>query len=232
MQKDKRLGVSVLYIEPDPHLQAEASQVLYGKVEELFIVENGTDALENFKKNEPDIIITAIKLPDIDGLELIKSIKELDRKVQVIITTESSDMDHLLNSIELGINRYLLKPIDPVTLSATLDLVFNEVMQKRKIESQKERFFMNIDSFKKEVDKLKFDIVNAAYRQTPEMIERAKEKGVRLDEKGAFEREIVKNVGVEKVIEIIGEKELINAIGIEKFIQHIGRDNLVMKLTE
>ncbi len=70
---------------------------------------NGHEALEMFDKYQPDILMTDIKMPGMDGLELISAVKHKNKKVKVVILTNYSDFDYARRAIKLGASQYLLK---------------------------------------------------------------------------------------------------------------------------
>lgn len=85
---------------------------------------NGADALEMIKTIRPHIIITDIRMPVMDGIKLIKAIRELSLPVRIIILSGFSDYAFLKEAIRLGVDSYLLKPIDNDELISNLaDLV-------------------------------------------------------------------------------------------------------------
>lgn len=70
---------------------------------------NGKEALDIFKKTDPDILITDIKMPVMDGLELIKSIKKIKKDIQVIILSNYAEFSFARQAVELGVFQYMLK---------------------------------------------------------------------------------------------------------------------------
>ncbi|MHC1750173.1 MAG: response regulator [Cellulosilyticaceae bacterium] len=81
---------------------------------------NGEEALEKFKKNPCDIVVTDINMPKIDGLMLLKEIKKTKENVKFIILSGYDEFAYAKKAIELGVERYILKPIDEVELEETL----------------------------------------------------------------------------------------------------------------
>lgn len=73
---------------------------------------NGTEALKLIKEVKPQIIITDIKMPVMDGLELIKRIHSLNSKIRIIVLSGYSDYQFLKEAIKYNVESYLLKPID------------------------------------------------------------------------------------------------------------------------
>jgi two-component system, response regulator YesN len=85
---------------------------------------NGVDALDMIKIIRPHIMITDIRMPAMDGIKLIKAIRELDLHIRIIILSGFSDYAFLKEAIRLGVDSYLLKPIDNDELISNLaDLV-------------------------------------------------------------------------------------------------------------
>lgn len=73
---------------------------------------NGIEALDIIEKINPQIIITDVKMPIMDGIELIKKINELNIKVKVIILSGYNEYEYLKEAIKYNVESYLLKPID------------------------------------------------------------------------------------------------------------------------
>ena len=87
---------------------------------------NGADALKLIQLSQPHIMITDIRMPVMDGIQLIKTIRELDMNIRVIILSGFSDYAFLKEAIHLGVDSYLLKPIDNDELISNLyDLVLS-----------------------------------------------------------------------------------------------------------
>ncbi len=75
-------------------------------------VDNGMDALAQFKATRFDLIITDLKMPQLDGMSLLRKLKEIDDRVSVIVMTGYPDEESKTQAIELGASGYLAKPID------------------------------------------------------------------------------------------------------------------------
>ncbi len=75
--------------------------------------EDGRIALNIFEKNQADIVITDIRMPNMDGLELIKNIKSIDISTVIILLSAYDDFKYAQQAIKLGAFEYILKPIDP-----------------------------------------------------------------------------------------------------------------------
>jgi two-component system, response regulator YesN len=88
---------------------------------------NGSEALDLIRTVRPDILITDIKMPVMDGLELIRQIKNLELKIKIIILSGFSDYKFLKEAINYGVESYLLKPIDNDELISILKSMVNKI---------------------------------------------------------------------------------------------------------
>ncbi len=73
------------------------------------IAHNGLEALELFEKEEPDLILTDIKMPVMDGLELLHTLRSRNSQVKVVMLTAFSDFDLVRQALRDGADEYLLK---------------------------------------------------------------------------------------------------------------------------
>ena len=88
---------------------------------------NGADALAQIQTNQPHIMITDIRMPVMDGIALIKAIRELGLNIHIIILSGYSDYAFLKEAIRLGVDSYLLKPIDNDELVSNLNDLVNNI---------------------------------------------------------------------------------------------------------
>ncbi|HJB24627.1 MAG TPA: response regulator [Candidatus Jeotgalibaca pullicola] len=84
---------------------------------------NGDEALEFIEKNTPDILITDIKMPIMDGIQLAKEVREKHPSVKIIFLSGYDEFEYAISGIKLNIIEYLLKPISRVELEETLKKV-------------------------------------------------------------------------------------------------------------
>ncbi|MFW2551748.1 EAL domain-containing response regulator [Aliarcobacter butzleri] len=107
-------NMSILYVEDEKDLREVTHEILKSFTKNQYIAENGQEGLELFKKHEKniDLIVTDINMPILNGLEMAKEIKNINPNIPIIITTAFSNKEYLLESIDIGIDKYVLKPID------------------------------------------------------------------------------------------------------------------------
>lgn len=79
---------------------------------EVFEAENGEEAVELYKKENPSIIFMDIIMPKKDGITALKEIKSLNKNAMVIMLTSEGDQSTLLSALEQGANHYVIKPFD------------------------------------------------------------------------------------------------------------------------
>ena len=121
----------ILYCEDDISLRDITANILKQFVKKLYLADNGADGLKIFEehKDEIEIIITDINMPKMNGLEMVKEIKKINQNIPIIITTAFSDSSYLIEAINIGIDKYVLKPIDIKNLLNAMDksLLFHEL---------------------------------------------------------------------------------------------------------
>ena len=133
---NKLSRIKVLYVEDDEFIREELVETLEFDVNELFIAENGEEGLKLFKDKNPDLVITDVKMPKMNGLEMAKEIKKLSPTTPIIITTAFSDSDYLSKAIEIGVNRYVVKPIDIDKLYEAMEELATILLYQKEQEIQ------------------------------------------------------------------------------------------------
>lgn len=107
-------NITILYAEDEAALREITLSILKGFTKQQYVAENGAQGLELFKKHESeiDLIITDVNMPIMNGLEMIRKIKEINPNIPIIVATAFSNTEYLLEAIDIGIDKYVLKPID------------------------------------------------------------------------------------------------------------------------
>ena len=102
---------TLLYAEDDIDTQEALSNILEDEVKELYLAKNGEEALNLYKEHQPDIVLTDINMPIIDGIEMSKKIKEINHYTPIIVLTAFDDINNLKKTIDIGVDKYIIKPI-------------------------------------------------------------------------------------------------------------------------
>lgn len=103
---------TILYVEDEQFNRDELSKFFKRRKANLIIAENGLDGLDKFKNCKPDLVITDLKMPLMDGLEMINEIRKLGSNVPIIIISALSDSETILKAVDIGIVKYVVKPIN------------------------------------------------------------------------------------------------------------------------
>jgi len=98
------------------------------------LAENGEIALKIIEKEKPDIVITDIRMPKIDGLELISLVKQKNDYIRFVIITGYKEFEYAHKALRYGVNDYLLKPINEEELNKVLKRIQAELSQKHEEE--------------------------------------------------------------------------------------------------
>jgi DNA-binding NtrC family response regulator len=135
---------SILVVDDDEVMQETLADVLRKRGYEVFPVSQGNKALSTIKKNIVDLVLLDMKLPDLDGLEVLKKIKEFDTEILVIMMTAYSDVQTAVSAMKSGAYHYINKPFELEELRLLIEKgletksLINEV--RRLHRQQKEEF--------------------------------------------------------------------------------------------
>ena len=95
---------------------------------------SGKEGLEVFKKESPDIILTDIKMPGMDGIEVLKKVKKIDPETEVIIITGHGDIDTAIEALQYGASDFINKPVRDEALSIALDRAKEKIDIRQKLK--------------------------------------------------------------------------------------------------
>ncbi len=144
----KSIEIKVLYVEDNEEVRTETLNLLKQLFNTVEVAANGKEGLEKFKSEKFDIIITDINMPVMNGLEMIKEIKNIDKRVPIIVITAFNDFEYLVESIKIGVYGYILKPID---IDQLLEAVYR-VMEKVKLRQERDNALVLLEQYKKIID--------------------------------------------------------------------------------
>lgn len=131
---------TILYVEDDAVTRKMVELLIAGKLSDVTLIaaEDGEAGLASFRSHDPDIVITDVNMPVMDGIRTIKEIKKSFKGARIIVTTAVSDISRILEAIDIGINHYVLKPIDNAKLIAAITACISDIGLERKIHEQEE----------------------------------------------------------------------------------------------
>lgn len=113
-------NISILYVEDDIQTQKQMVGILSQLSNKIVVASSGNEALKIYNISAPQIIISDIAMPDLNGIEFIRKIREQNLKIPIILLTAHSDVDYLLPAANLNIQSYIIKPITKEKLKEVL----------------------------------------------------------------------------------------------------------------
>lgn len=143
-------NMRILYVEDDDDIRDLMAQRLRRVAGELLVAENGRQGLEFFEKLSPDIVVTDVQMPEMDGLSMARAIKAISRNTPVILTTAFNEIDYLLQSIEIGIDGYVIKPIRSDLLLEALNKSAGTLYYKREMDRKNKELQQYYDAAERE----------------------------------------------------------------------------------
>jgi YesN/AraC family two-component response regulator len=120
MNGQMRHDISVLYVEDEPSTRDAVVELLQRRVREVFIARDGSEGLALFRERKPDVVVTDIRMPVMDGLTMARTIREENKGALIIVTTAHSDTPYMLEAIDIGVDQYVVKPVSVEKLAAAV----------------------------------------------------------------------------------------------------------------
>jgi diguanylate cyclase (GGDEF)-like protein len=127
---------SILYIEDDRLTQRIIVSVLEKYFTKIFIANDGVEGIKLYHEKRPDIILSDISMPNLNGIAMIEKIKQHNPKQKIVLFTGYNDLDYLKKAINIGVDKYILKPLETQEMLRVL----NEIMQSLREEKEEEAY--------------------------------------------------------------------------------------------
>lgn len=133
--------ISILYVEDEVAAREVLLSTLNQSLPGLLVhtAANGLEGLELFKEYHPPIVVTDIRMPVMNGIDLSKAIRRMAPETVIIVTSAYSDTDFLLKAIEIGINHFVMKPLDFKRLLSVIIRSIDMIRLEQKVRSQADR---------------------------------------------------------------------------------------------
>ncbi|EAL7594188.1 DNA-binding response regulator [Campylobacter jejuni] len=133
----------ILVVEDEIKTRESLINVLSERFSKVIGAQNGDEGLKKFKKFKPDLVITDIAMPIMDGLDMAREIKEISDDVPIVVLSTYSEKERLLRSIDIGIDKYLIKPVDIEELFKVLDCLVGEKIEANMLVKISEEYQFN-----------------------------------------------------------------------------------------
>ena len=121
----------LLYVEDDNDIRQLMEKKLRRVVGEVLVAENGLKGLQMYQQHLPDLVVSDLMMPEMDGLAMSAEIKAINHETPIIFATSQNEAEFLLKAIALGIDGYVLKPIKLELLVATLSRCASSLYYQR-----------------------------------------------------------------------------------------------------
>ncbi|MDK2063251.1 response regulator transcription factor [Aliarcobacter butzleri] len=126
-------NLKILYIDDESLIRENAVEYLSFYCDNVYEADNGINGLETYEKFQPDIIISDIKMPKLNGIDMVKKIRQQDKKTKIILATAFLETSYLLEAIELGLVKYLIKPITANKLLPVIKSCIEDIVEDKSI---------------------------------------------------------------------------------------------------
>jgi len=124
----------ILLIDDEPDIVRVLSMSLRADGYEVIPAHSGVEGIEIFEKERPDIVLTDIKMPGMDGIEVLKKVKSIHPQSEVIIITGHGDIDNTIEALQYGASDFRNKPVRDEALSIALKRARDKLEIKRQLK--------------------------------------------------------------------------------------------------
>jgi len=143
--KEELKNLTLLYVEDEESARIRVEKLFSHIFKSVEMAENGKIALDLYKNKEFDLVITDITMPVMDGIELIRKIREINKDQAIIILTAHNTNENLLDAIDLQVDGFLLKPLEKERMSELLFKIGKHI----RAEKENVSFRQNLESLVK-----------------------------------------------------------------------------------
>ncbi len=126
-------GVKVLLIDDDPGILRVMTIALEDEGHEVICANDGKSGIDLCVGESPDIVITDIRMPGMDGMEVLKKIKEMDPDREVIVATALTDMNYAVDALRLDASDFIIKPISEQALAIAVKRARERLVTRREL---------------------------------------------------------------------------------------------------
>lgn len=135
----KQNNLSILVIDDEVEIVAALTEILSGEGFMTYHALTGEDGLLQYRKYQPSIVITDVRLPDMNGLDVLKEIKRATSLTEVIIITGHGDLETAIESLRARASDFVLKPITLNALEVAVDRARKRIVLEKSLKEYTER---------------------------------------------------------------------------------------------
>jgi len=127
------LNARVLAVDDDIITRVQLQRMLSRIVTEVRIAADGAEGLAMWREWQPDLVVTDILMPVMNGLDMSRIIKGEEPEAQIIVVSSSSEVEHLRQALDIGIDRYVSKPVDERLLRDAIGKCLRDLQRLREL---------------------------------------------------------------------------------------------------
>ncbi len=135
-----RLPLCLLYVEDEDSIRLPMLEMLKRRVDRIIVAKDGLEGLESFRRFGADVVVSDLKMPGMNGLQMIAEIKKIAPAVKTLIVSAYSDTEFFQEALELGVDGFLLKPVQRAQLINTIVRVSESILSFKKARLNEEKF--------------------------------------------------------------------------------------------
>lgn len=144
---DKLKLINLLYVEDNEESRQSTLTLFEDIFTNITVAIDGEDGVKKFTKGKFDLIITDISMPNMDGLEMAKEIRKIDKNINIIVLTALKDLKTVTRAIEIGIDYFINKPLEDIDI--LFDKLYKVLQKIEYVQISNEK-----DKIQKEQEKL------------------------------------------------------------------------------
>ena len=130
--------LTLLYVEDEENIREETKNILENMFSTTITAVDGEDGLKKFQQNPHiDLILTDINMPKVNGIDMIKKIRSQNTQIPILVLSAHSDVNYFIDTIKLGIDGYILKPIEIKQLFYSIEKVTHKISLQKENEEYK-----------------------------------------------------------------------------------------------
>ena len=205
----EKLEISLLLVEDDKVIRNIYAQILKQHISKLYIASDGAEGYKSYMDHKPDLILSDIKMPVMNGLDMIKKIREDDKSMRIIIMSAYGESRFFLKAIESGVKGFLVKPIETKHLLNVIQEQANDILLEKRLKDEAIR-----------------RVVAEHERDKGESILKALSQATAI-----FFSKGVNDNTVNEVLELIGENTNVSRVYIFK-VNEIDNENYISQIYE
>ena len=139
-EEQPQTRMKVLLVDDDRALNRSLAAILRSAGYKVTTVYNGTEAIEALKNTAFEAVILDFKLPDIDGIELLKNIKAVDPVIGTMMLSGAATLEDAVETLNQGADAFILKPVEPDDLLHKLGTLTGFKRLERELREAKSRY--------------------------------------------------------------------------------------------